>query len=274
MFTAPMQLHFVMRQAQKRSDFAALMVWVGSQAGLWQVVKAYTSKFDPALYRALVASRKTHKSREETGMLQIIDSYQKGNADQHLDQLQHVLECFSNQGGPLMHKLMYRAVADQRRLVALQEHLEAQFKLKSGVLQYRSVNDTVHMLVQMQQFDLAVKMKQDFHMTDDQYCWVKLSALAAGLLWNHMEALWNAGARSDPEPFVLVCLEQNAYVEAQKYVRFVKIQDRFELAMRCKDYQLAAETAVQLRNRIMLNEVQEKCRGDEVIQGYIRAHVS
>ena len=70
-----------------------------------------------------------------------------------------------------------------------------------------------------------------------------------------MEDLWHAGAgkldakvqfatvdkRSSSacsnicwQPFVISCLEQDEIEEAKKYVLHVKIEDRFDLAMRCR----------------------------------------
>ena len=87
-----------------------------------------------------------------------------------------------------------------------------------------------------------------------------------------LEDLWHTNSEHlDAEPFVVVCLKHGEVEEAKKYVPYLSIDDRFECAMRCKDWQVAAETAIKQCSLAMLMKVEAACN-DQATLNYLKRH--
>lgn len=154
----------------------------------------------------------------------------------------------------------------------MQRQMERELGMKEGAMVGQPAVETVRILLRKNREDLAAALRDEMGMSHEGYIWVRVAVMGEQGQWGEMERFWHSDSkRMDAEPFVVVCLQHAVLEEAQKYVPYVNMEDRFNYAMRCNDYHVAAETAIKQRSLRLLEKVEAVCT-DEAVLKYMQRH--
>ena len=156
---------------------------------------------------------------------------------------------------------MAGATEDQIRLVSRQKKLEEKLKQTNPTsLVGLSLYETVHALIRLKMYKNADDLRKGFKMSEKQFYWLKINALAKQADWTE---LYNFANQKKSvigyEPFVDCCLNYKNKYEAQKYLTKVKEENKIAYYFKAGLIEEAGQLAKLQKNRAALEGMISKC---------------
>ncbi|KRY76809.1 Vacuolar protein sorting-associated protein 16 -like protein, partial [Trichinella pseudospiralis] len=150
-------------------------------------------------------------------------------------------------------------LCDNIKLLKFQEELAEKFNDSSSLVDC-SLQETVEWLICANECNYVEMAKKEFKISDRQLCWWKMRAFAKASRWQDLE---NFAKHKKPPigylPFIQECMKYSNKEEAQKYFSKVTADDRLEALIILKNYESAANLAIQQRNEEALNRILSLC---------------
>lgn len=160
---------------------------------------------------------------------------------------------------------LFQPTKEQIILLLTQKELESQLQM-DGKFVDTSVSDTIYNLIVVGHIKKAQKIKSDFKVPDRRYWWLVIKALAQIRDWGNLEKFSKDKSPIGYAPFAQVCIECNAFKEAEKYIPRVKdAAERVEFYIQIGYFEEAVETAKQAKNDQLLQYIRSKCNKPEII---------
>eukprot|EP01135_Chromosphaera_perkinsii_P006872 Nk52_evm27s621 gene=Nk52_evmTU27s621 len=152
---------------------------------------------------------------------------------------------------------MEKAVDEQIKLLYVQDELERALKRDFVDL---SLSDTIGRCIECGAGDRAMQLKKDFRVTDRNFWWIKIQALAMTHKWTELETF--SRSKKSPigyAPFVEACIKANARGQALSYIPKLPAEERIPFYIAINAYQEAAELAFELKSVERLEEIKKYC---------------
>ncbi|KRX71343.1 Vacuolar protein sorting-associated protein 16 -like protein [Trichinella sp. T6] len=155
-------------------------------------------------------------------------------------------------------------LCDNIKLLKLQEELAEKFNDSSSLVDC-SLQETIEWLICANEWNYVEMAKKEFKISDRQLCWWKMRALAKASRWQDLE---NFAKHKKPLigylPFIEECMKYGNREEARKYFSKVTADDRLEALIILKNYESAANLAIQQRNEEALNRILSLCSANKL----------
>ena len=152
--------------------------------------------------------------------------------------------------------------AEHRNLLALQADLEKTFG--RGTFINISLTETMKKILKLgtpEFTKMAIKMKNDFKVSDRRFWYIKLQALSERGEWVELRRF--AAERRSPigyVPFANVCIAKNEEGEALHYIQMVKKDgERLDLYEKIGKWEMAMQLAYKLGDGNRLRQIYQEC---------------
>jgi len=188
----------------------------------------------------------------EAAVIGLVGAYKMDSLGKRLRQLELQMEYLHQDKNWLFSA---KATEDQIKLLAIQRELELNC---DGAVKYIDLPlaDTIYKCIERSEEKKALKLKNEFKVTDKRYAWIKLKAVVATKQWSELDKM--SKEKRPPigfEPFVLVCYEAKEFDQATAQVpKIPDALDRCRWYGKLKNYDDAMRTAVQAKNLQLLEE--------------------